>query len=122
MRQQEDPPAEPSETDSEEYVDAVNHIMALFEDENAENSDTKALELASKQLDKFQWMDDDVKFYFQQVEARMAAVGVKKQWTKFLVLQTILPMKIIQHVKSTQGRARPISQTTCLTKPSRRRS
>ena len=100
MRQQEDPPAEPSETDSEEYVDAVNHIMALFEDENAENSDTKALELASKQLDKFQWMDDDVKFYFQQVEARMAAVGVKKQWTKFLVLQNILPMKIIQHVKS----------------------
>ena len=65
MRQEE--PVEPSETDSEEYEDAVSHIMTLFEDENAENSDAKALELASKQLDKFQWMDDDVKFYFQQV-------------------------------------------------------
>ena len=90
-----------SETDSEEYVEALDHIMAAFEDENDENSDTRALELACKQLDKFQWMDEDVKFYFQQVEARMAAVGVKKQWTKFLVLQTILPMKILQYVKST---------------------
>ena len=90
-----------SETDSEEYVEALDHIMAAFEDENDENSDTRALELACKQLDKFQWMDEDVKFYFQQVEARMASVGVKKQWTKFLVLQTILPMKILHHVKPT---------------------
>ena len=78
MRQPEEPPAAPSETDSEEYVDALSHIMVVFEDENVDNSDARALELASKQLDKFQWMDEDVKFYFQQVEARMASVGVKK--------------------------------------------
>ena len=29
----------------------------------------------------------------------MASVGVKKQWTKFLVLQTTLPMKILTEVK-----------------------
>ena len=68
-----------SETDSEEYVEALDHIMAAFEDEDADNSDTRALELSCKQLDKFQWMDEDVQFYFQQVEARMASVGVKKQ-------------------------------------------
>ena len=89
-----------SDTDSnEEYLEALEHIMSAFEDEDANNSDNRALELSCKQLDKFQWIDDDVQFYFQQVEARMASVGVKKQWTKFLVLQTTLPMKILTEVK-----------------------
>ena len=73
--------------------------MSAFEDEDADNSDNRALELSCKQLDKFQWIDDDVQFYFQQVEARMASMGVKKQWTKFMVLQTILPMQILTQVK-----------------------
>ena len=55
-----------SDTDSnEEYVEALEHIMAAFEDEDADNSDTRALELSCNQLDKFQWMDEDVQFYFQ---------------------------------------------------------
>ena len=37
-----------SETDSQEYVDAVDYIMAAFEDENDENSDPRALELADE--------------------------------------------------------------------------
>ena len=66
--------------------------MAEFEDENVADSENRALEIACKQLDKFQWMDCDLHFYFSQVEARMSAVGVKKQWTKFTFLNTILPM------------------------------
>ena len=73
--------------------------MSAFEDEDADNSDNRALELSCEQLDKFQWTDDDVQFYFQQVEARMASMGVKKQWTKFMVLRTILPMQILTQVK-----------------------
>ena len=66
--------------------------MAEFEVENVADSENRALEIACKQLDKFQWMDCDLHFYFSQVEARMSAVGVKKQWTKFTFLNTILPM------------------------------
>ena len=29
----------------------------------------------------------------------MATVGVKKQWTKFLVMSTILPMSVLSKVK-----------------------
>ena len=74
--------------------------MTEFEDENVDDTADRALEIACKQLDKFQWLDCDLGFYFNQIESRMASVGVKKQWTKYTVLNTILPMKIQTEVKA----------------------
>ena len=73
--------------------------MAAFEDENENNTQDRAMEEASNQLKKFQWIDEDIPFFFQQVEARMSSAGVKKQWSKFTVLQNVLPMKVLTEVK-----------------------
>ena len=72
--------------------------MVMFEDENGTDSD-KAMENASRNLANFAWDETDLDFYFSQIEARMAAVGVKKQFTKFQVLSMILPPKVVQSVK-----------------------
>ena len=95
---QEEAQEEEHEEVFEEALEEV--IMTEFEDKNLADSENRALEIACKQLDKFQWMDCDLHFYFSQVEARMSAVGVKKQWTKFTVLNTILPMKVLTEVKT----------------------
>ena len=46
--------------------------MAAFEDENENNTQDRAMEEAANQLKKFQWIEDDIPFFFQQVEARMS--------------------------------------------------
>ena len=58
--------------------------MVQFEDENGTDSD-KAMENACRNLANFVWDASDIDFYFSQIEARMAAVGVKKQFTKCLL-------------------------------------
>ena len=73
--------------------------MVAFEDETGEDTE-RAMELACRNLDKFKWLDDDLPFYFNQVESRMSAAGVRKQWTKFTVLHTVIPSNILTEVKS----------------------
>ena len=43
--------------------------------------------------------EDDLLFYFGQIEIKMAANGVKKQFTKFQVLSSIMPPHVIEEVK-----------------------
>ena len=65
-----------------------------FENEDGEN-DAGALQGACKQLEKLEWEDADVKFFFNQAEIKMTSAGVKKQYTKLQALTTCLPQKVI---------------------------
>ena len=70
-----------------------------FEDENG-NDDPRAMQDACRNLQNFEFEENDLLFYFQQIEAKMSAVGVKKNFTKFQVLSTIIPRRVIDQVKS----------------------
>ena len=72
--------------------------VVAFESENG-TDDAKALQEALRYLDRLEWSDTDVKFFFQKAEIKMSAVGVKKQYTKFQVLSSIIPNKIQEEVK-----------------------
>ena len=84
----EDPPGPPPDP-----------IMATnFEDENG-TDDARAMQDACKNLSSFAFNQEDLPFYFQQIEAKMGAVGVKKNFTKFQVLSTIIPPHVMNEVK-----------------------
>ena len=73
-------------------------VQINFEDEN-ENDDADAMREAFRNLARFNWDENDLLFTFNQIEVKMATVGVKKNWTKFQVLTTILPKNIQEQVK-----------------------
>ena len=73
-------------------------IMVNFEDENGVDDD-RALQEATRVLRSYEWDACDLNFYFGQVEIKMASVGVKKQFTKFQALSTILPRNVIEEIK-----------------------
>ena len=73
-------------------------VMATFEEENGRDS-ANALQDACRTLQNYAWQPEDLLFYFGQVEIKMAAAGVKKQFTKFQVLSTIIPQNVIEEVK-----------------------
>ena len=56
--------------------------------------------VAKRNVERIEWDDNDVAFFFSKVEIKMSAVGVKKQYTKFQVLSTVLPKKVEDQVKS----------------------
>ena len=64
--------------------------IVSFEDEDAVD-DNRALQEACRNVERVEWDDNDVAFFFSKVEIKMSAVGVRKQYTKFQVLSTILP-------------------------------
>ena len=51
-------------------------------------------------LKNFPWTQDDIAFYFSQVEVKMKTAGVKSNFTKLQVLSTILPPKAIHAIKN----------------------
>ena len=55
--------------------------MVNFEDENGDDA-AKALQEACANVNKDLWDPKDLHFFFNQIEIKMAAVGVKKQYTK----------------------------------------
>ena len=69
-----------------------------FEDENLPD-EAGALRDACHRLDKLVWDDNDLMFTLQQAEIKMAACGVKKQFTKLQALTQILPKKVQDQVK-----------------------
>ena len=75
------------------------NIMAVFEDVN-EADDDKALSSALRIIQGFEWKPNDINFYFNQLEIKMTTAGVKKNWTKFQVLTTVLPSAVQDEVKS----------------------
>ena len=73
-------------------------VMAVFEDENG-TDEANALTEAIRRLERYEWNQEDLLFYFGQVEIKMAAAGVKKQFTKFQALSSNLPKQVIEAVK-----------------------
>ena len=72
-----------------------NPVMATpFDTENG-TDDANALREALKYLERLEWEQDDILFWFGQAEIKMSAVGVKKQFTKFQVLSTVIPKKVL---------------------------
>ena len=109
QQQQQQPPADPNNllvpdgsesgsnygsADEEQEPD----VMVAFEDENG-NDKANALSDAIKAVAGYVWDEGDLKFSFGQIETRMAAAGVKKQFTKLQVLTTILPARMLAQVK-----------------------
>ena len=72
--------------------------IVAFEDENGVD-ENRALQEACRNVERVEWDDNDVAFFFAKVEIKMSAVGVKKQYTKFQVLSTTLPKKVEDQVK-----------------------
>ena len=70
-----------------------NQAIVAFEDEDGAD-EAGALREACRNVEKIEWDDNDVAFFFSKVEIKMSAVGVKKQYTKFQVLSTVLPKKV----------------------------
>ena len=52
-------------------------VMVAFEDENGED-EAKALQEGCRNVANYQWNQEDIKFWFGQIEIKMASVGVKK--------------------------------------------
>ena len=73
-------------------------VMAIFEDENGID-EANALTEAIRRLERYEWNQDDLLFYFGQIEIKMAAAGVKKQFTKFQALSSSLPKHVMEAVK-----------------------
>ena len=69
-------------------------------DEQDGNDTAGAMETACRNLTRFEFDINDLDFSFNQVEIKMQAAGVKKNFTKMQILSTILPKQIIEEVKS----------------------
>ena len=78
--------------------DVVEPAIMVFETENG-TDDANALREALRNLERLQYDGNDLKFFFGQAEIKMASSGVKKQFTKFQVLSSILPKEVIDEVK-----------------------
>ena len=87
-----------------EEIQAANmpddEVEVDFEDENAEDSE-KALEY-TRTL-KLEYAEEEVEFWFTQIENEMFTCGVKSQWLKRCVLVKNLPSKIQADVKALLG-------------------
>ena len=86
--------------DAEELkLQEIPHIrMANYDEQNGQDED-KAMQGAVAALRNFKFQEDDVPFFFQQLEIKMKSNGVKKNFTKLEVLTTVLPMKVINAIK-----------------------
>ena len=69
-----------------------------FEDEDGAD-EAGAMQEACRNLQRLEFEENDLSFWFNQVEIKMSAVGVKKNYTKFQVLSTIIPKKVIDQCK-----------------------
>ena len=61
--------------------------------------DANAMSSAINALKGKEFEENDLKFYFKQVEIKMKGAGVKKNFTKLEVLSSILPTRVINEVK-----------------------
>ena len=69
---------------------------AQHADDEADNAMDKAINALKNKV----WSDEDLKFYFSQIEIQMKKAGVKSNFTKLQVLSTILPKKVEDEIKN----------------------
>ena len=74
---------------------APNYDAAHADDE-ADGAMDKAINALKNKV----WNDDDVPFFFAQVEIKMKSAGVKSNFSKLQVLSTIIPKKVEEEIKS----------------------
>ena len=95
---------EPETSVSEDILDTSEEsensvaVMTNFEDENGTDDD-KALTNAIRELKGYEFEQNDLDFYFNQIETVMATNGVKKNYTKFQTLASIIPKQVRDEVK-----------------------
>ena len=77
----------------------ANDPVVPFDEQN-EADDPGALREACRSLEKLEWDDTDIGFFFNRMETRMGIAGVKKQFTKFQVCSEVLPKRVQDEVKS----------------------
>ena len=77
----------------------TNRMATVNFDLQTGEDDDGALEKACHNLKGYAFNENDLKFFFQQVELKMRKVGVKNSFTKLLVLTSILPERVIDEVK-----------------------
>ena len=68
-------------------------------DEATGTDDAGALQKAVTSLQNKAFTECDLSFYFNQVELKMRTAGVKKNFTKLLVLTSIIPESVIEETK-----------------------
>ena len=78
----------------------VNMPATNYDAQHADDEAANAMEKAVNVLKNFPWTQDDIAFYFSQVEVKMKTAGVKSNFTKLQVLSTILPPKAIHAIKN----------------------
>ena len=76
-----------------------NQVIVNFEDENGDDV-AGAMQEAMRTMSRQEWADDDIPFYSKQIETRMKAAGVTKNYTKFQLLSMFIPKKVQDEVKS----------------------
>ena len=64
-----------------------------------EVEDDKALDNAIRAMQRLEFDEKDLQFFFQQAELKMKAAAIKAQYTKFQALTAILPRKVQEAVK-----------------------
>ena len=88
----------PDVTDTLEEVAARVATMTNY-DEQTGNDAAGAMADACRSLKGYEFAENDLEFYFNQIELQMQTNSVKKNWTKFLVLTSILPPRVRDQVK-----------------------
>ena len=74
--------------------------MATNYDMQSGDDGEGALEKACHNLKGYAWNTTDLGFYFQQVELKMRKAAVKNNYTKLLVLSSLLPENVTEQVKT----------------------
>ena len=88
----------PNSVCNEAEPGAIMPNIVPFDKEDGED-DANALRESCRSLEKLEWDEADLKFFFNRAETRMKLNGAKKQYTKFQVLSEIIPKRVQDEVK-----------------------
>ena len=77
---------------------AENAVMVNYDQEDGVD-EANAMQSAVAAVKHIKWDQNDLPFFFKQVEIKMKSNGVKKNFTKLEVLTTILPPRVTDEIK-----------------------
>ena len=82
-----------------EFRPPIMPPVVNYDNQTGEDSSENALEKACNFLKGYEFEEHDLDYYFNQIELKMKSSGVKKSYTKFQILTTILPVRVRDQVK-----------------------
>ena len=77
-------------------------VMATFQDEDGTDENASWTQLSNLKLD---FDRGDIKFWFSQFEMHLTTAGIKKQWSKRILLHKQLPPDVIAETKDILRKA-----------------